>query len=149
MTKLTQHFSLEEFTHSQTAARLGISNDLPLELRESAIRTCMGLEKARIILNANSIHISSGYRCKAVNDAVGSKDTSQHLKAEAVDFTCPTFGTPRRVIQSLIDAGLDFDQIILEYNNPTTGGGWVHISFSDKNRNQALIIDRMGTRSFS
>jgi hypothetical protein len=141
MTQLTPHFSLEEFVHSQTAARMGISNDLPIALKASAIRTCQGLERVRVLLNANAIHISSGYRCKPVNDAVGSKDSSQHLKAEAVDFTSP-FATPRRIVEAIVNSDLDYDQVILEYDS------WVHISFAERNRFQALIIDRFGTRGF-
>jgi zinc D-Ala-D-Ala carboxypeptidase len=141
MTQLTQHFSLEEFTHSQTASRLGIDNDLPIALKAAAIRTCQGLEQVRIVLNANAIHISSGYRCKALNDAVGSKDSSQHMKAEAVDFTSP-FATPRRIVETIIDSDIDYDQIILEFDS------WVHISFAERNRFQALIIDKFGTRGF-
>ena len=134
MTKLTPHFSLEEFCASQTAARLSIDNDLPLELREAAIKTCLGLEQVRVILNAHTIHVSSGYRCKAVNDALGSKDTSQHRTAEAVDFTCPTFASPRRIVQVLRDSELMFDQLIAEY------GAWVHISFTDTPRRAVLVV---------
>lgn len=141
MTQLTQHFSLEEFTHSQTASRLGIDNDLPIALKAAAIRTCQGLEQVRIVLNANAIRISSGYRCKALNDAVGSKDSSQHMRAEAVDFTSP-FATPRRIVETIIDSDIDYDQIILEFDS------WVHISFAERNRFQALIIDKFGTRGF-
>lgn len=141
MTQLTPHFSLEEFTHSQTASRMGIDNDLPIALKAAAIRTCQGLERVRVILNANAIHISSGYRCKALNDAVGSKDSSQHMRAEAVDFTSP-FATPRRIVETLVASELDYDQVILEFDS------WVHISFAQKNRRQALIIDKFGTRPF-
>lgn len=146
MTQLTSHFSLEEFTHSQTASRLGINNDLPIALKAAAIRTCQGLERVRVVLNANAIHISSGYRCKALNDAVGSKDSSQHLKAEAVDFTSP-YASPRRIVEAIVNSELDYDQVILEYPD-STSGGWVHISFAERNRFQALIIDKFGTRGF-
>ena len=142
MTKLSPHFSLEEFTHSQAAARLCLDNSLPTDLRENAVKTCLGLEQVRVILNANAILISSGYRSKALNDAVGSKDTSQHRTAQAVDFTCPTFSNPRRIVQVLRDSDLVFDQLICEY------GSWVHISFNDKPRREVLVIDKLGTRPF-
>lgn len=143
MTKLTPHFSLEEFTHSQTAARLGIDNDLPMELRATAIKTCQGMEHVRVILNAHAIHVSSGYRCKALNDALGSKDSSQHRTAQAVDFTAPTFGDIRRIVTILRDSELVFDQLIAEFNS------WVHISFVDsKPRQQVLVIDKLGVRPF-
>lgn len=145
--KLSPHFTIQEFTQSQTAGRLGINNDLPLELYEAAKRTAEGLEKVRLRLRSHPIHISSGYRCLALNAAVGSKNTSQHVKAEAVDFTCPTFGSVNQVIEAIIDSDIEYDQLISEY--ASNGGGWIHISFNDSNRKQALIIDSKGTRAYT
>ena len=144
MTNLSPHFTVEEFCSSQTASRLGIDNSLPLELVANAKRTCEGLERARIILNA--IHISSGYRCAALNTAVHGAANSQHMLAQAADILCPTFGDPEKVMQALVNSALDYDQIILEFAE--NGGGWTHVSFSDKPRKQALIIDSKGTRRF-
>ena len=74
---------------------------------------------------------------------IGSKPSSQHTKGEAVDFTSKTFGTPKQIIQCILDKGIEFDQLILEYDS------WVHISFVDYNsRRQALVIDNTGTRAF-
>ncbi len=145
--KLSPHFSVQEFCASQTAGRLGINNDLPLELYETAKRTAEGLEQVRLRLRSHPIIISSGYRCLALNAAVGSKNTSQHVKAEAVDFTCPTFGSVNQVIEAIIDSDIEYDQLISEFTS--NGGGWVHISFSDKNKKQALIIDAKGTRAYT
>ena len=144
---LSTHFTISEFTQSQTAGRLGINNDLPIELYETAKRTAEGLEQVRLRLRSHPIHISSGYRCLALNAAVGSKNTSQHVKAEAVDFTCPTFGSVNQVIEAIIDSDIDYDQLISEFTS--NGGGWAHISFSDKNKKQALIIDAKGTRAYT
>lgn len=146
MTKLTPHFTTEEFCASQTASRLGIDNSLPIDLVENAKRTCEGLESVRIILNANVIHVSSGYRCKKLNDAVGSKDTSQHLKAQAADILCPAFGSPAHVMHAIVNSALNYDQCLLEFADK--GGGWVHISFSDNPRKQALIVGSHGTRDY-
>ena len=140
---LSQHFTLQEFCHSQTAARLGIDNMLPVDLYSNAVKTCAGLEKVRLRLNSNAILISSGYRCPELNKAVGSKSTSQHLTAQAVDFTCPTYGPPGHIVSAIVKSDIPYDQIILEFGN------WVHISFSDQNRRQALVIDHLGTRSFA
>jgi zinc D-Ala-D-Ala carboxypeptidase len=144
---LTPHFSLEEFCASNTAARHGIDNSLPLELYAAAKRTCIGLEEVRVLLRSNSIRISSGYRCPALNSLLGSRSTSQHLKAEAVDFTCPTFGTVDKIVKAIIASDIKYDQVIREYDKD--GGGWVHISFSDKPKRQALIIDQDGTRIYA
>jgi zinc D-Ala-D-Ala carboxypeptidase len=144
---LSPHFTLEEFCASQTAARHGIDNTLPIELYEAAKRACLGLEEIRVLLRSNPIRISSGYRCPALNGLLGSRSTSQHLKAEAVDFTCSTYGSVDRIVRAIIDSPIKYDQLIREFDKD--GGGWVHVSFSDKPKLQALIIDQDGTRAFA
>lgn len=139
---LSPHFTLDEFCTSQTAARLGISNDPPLEVVANLKRTAQGLERVRAVLNNNAIHINSGYRSLKVNAAVGSKATSQHVTGEAADFICPTWGTPDKIMWAIVDSAIDYDQLILEFDS------WVHISFSDNPRSQALIIDHSGTRAY-
>jgi zinc D-Ala-D-Ala carboxypeptidase len=142
---LSTHFSLAEFTNSQMASRLGIDNDPPDELLDNLRRTANGLEGIRILLGV-PIVVSSGYRSLALNRALGSKDTSQHVTGQAVDFTAPGFGGPRHVADRIIDAGIYFDQCILEYP-ASPSGGWVHVSFvANGARNQALTIDADGTR---
>ena len=143
--KLSPHFDLAEFTASQEAARRGIDNTPPPEVLDNLRRTAVGLEGIRILLGVPII-ISSGYRSLELNRALGSKDTSQHRTGQAVDFTAPGFGGPRHVADRIIDAGIGYDQIILEY--PTSpSGGWVHCSFVPEGaRRQALLIDGSGTR---
>ena len=84
--------------------------------------------------------INSAFRSKAVNDAVGSKDTSQHRQGLACDFRVPGMA-PDAVVRALLH--LPYDQIIREHD------AWTHISIADKPRRQALIIDRSGTRLFA
>lgn len=141
--QLSNHFSLDEFTHSQTAARLGMPNDPPPELLPVLRRTAHGLEAIRSLLGGLPIHISSGYRSPVVNNLVGSKPTSQHLAGQAVDFTCAAFGTPAAVVRRIVSSGIEYDQCILEF------GAWVHISFNDKPRRQALVIDTNGVRAYA
>lgn len=140
MTYLSPHFTLAEFVHSQTAARLGLDNDPPLEIVAALKRTAQGLEAVRTRLGGVPILISSGYRSPEVNARVGGSDRSQHMRGEAADFTAPRFGTPRQIVDALAESDVPYDQCILEF------GQWVHISFRDKPRRQALIIDRTGTR---
>jgi zinc D-Ala-D-Ala carboxypeptidase len=142
--QLTPNFHLDEFTLSQTASRLGIKNtpsgEIVLRLKTLAEQ----LEQVRAILNNSSILISSGYRSPQLNQAVKGSKTSQHMQGEAVDFTAPRFGTPREIVERVLDKGLEFDQIILEFDR------WVHFSYkASGNRRQALIIDRNGARKFS
>lgn len=144
MTPLSAHFSLEEAITSQTAARLGIDNTPTPEIIENMKKAALALEFVRMELNSNAIKVSSWYRSpgpNGLNAAVGSKPGSAHTQGWAVDFTCPTFGTPERIVTRLLASKIDFDQIIFEYNS------WVHVAFNG-NRRQALTIDKQGTRAF-
>lgn len=137
---LTPHFTLEELTASQEAARRGIDNTPPDSVMPALQRTAEGLEAIRVRLGMAPVHVSSGYRCLALNRVLGSRDTSQHVLGEAADFTAPRFGPPAAVVAALRGSGIGYDQLILEF------GRWVHVSFSDKPRLQVLEIDRNGTR---
>lgn len=125
---LSPHFALAEFLVSETAARLGIDNDPPLEVVQALKRTAQGLELVRVRLGLAPIIITSGYRSLALNRAIGSKDTSQYVTGEAADFICPRFGTPAEIVVALRDSGIEYDQLILEFAG--SGRGWVHCSFS-------------------
>jgi zinc D-Ala-D-Ala carboxypeptidase len=137
---LSAHFTLAEFTDSQTAARQGIDNTPPADVVERLKRTAQGLEAVRVRLGCAPIVISSGYRSPALNAAIGGSKNSQHMTGEAADFTCPRFGSPRQIVDALADSGVPYDQIALEFNQ------WIHISFALRNRRHALIIDNNGTR---
>lgn len=137
---LSPHFTLAEFVISETAARSGIDNDPPMELLPALKRTAQGLEAVRVRLGGAPITITSGYRCKALNTAIGGAADSQHMRGEAADFICPRFGSPLEVATALRDSGIEYDQLLLEF------GRWVHISFSAAPRHQALVIDKAGTR---
>lgn len=140
MLRLSSHFTLDEFIISQEAARRGIDNTPPPEVIEKLRKTAQGLEAVRVSLSCAPILISSGYRCLALNRLLGSQDTSQHVLGEAADFTSPGFGSASVVAYALRDGGIEYDQLILEFDR------WVHISFSDRRRHQALVIDKAGTR---
>ena len=90
--------------------------------------------------------ISSGLRTKLVNDAVGSKDTSQHRLGCAADFKVPGM-TPDEVVKAIVASGIGYDQVIREFDR------WTHISVPNSEdaapRQQALIIDKAGTRMFA
>jgi zinc D-Ala-D-Ala carboxypeptidase len=142
MTYLSPHFSVEELTASQLAARFAIDNTPPPEVVERLRHTALGLEAVRIRLGAPII-VSSGYRCIELNRRLGSKDTSAHVQGHAVDFTCPGFGPPITVVSALENAGILYDQLIVEF------GRWVHISFAPELRGQVLQIDGSGVRAFA
>ena len=138
--RLSPHFTLAEFVTSQEAARRGIDNTPAPDVVERLRRTAAGLEAVRIRLGGAPIIVTSGYRSSQLNDAIGGSRTSQHMRGEAADIICPSFGGPNEVAAALRDSGIEYDQLILEY------GRWVHVSFSDKPRHMALIIDKAGTR---
>ena len=127
---LSPHFTLEEFTQSQTAARKGISNVPPPAVVEVLKLTALGLEGVRTLLG-NPITVNSGYRSPELNKAIGGVGKSQHVTGEAVDFICPGFGAPVDVCKAIVRSGLKFDQLIQE-------GTWTHISFSAQPRGDVL-----------
>jgi hypothetical protein len=139
---LSANFTLEELTvtsHRQFD-NTPKANELANLMRVAAL-----LEQVKTVLGGKPIMINSGFRSKQVNDAVGSKDTSQHRIGCAADIRVPGM-TPKQVVQACIDADIPYDQIIEEFNS------WTHISVPDMParppRKQALIIDRTGTRPF-
>lgn len=136
---LSPHFTLDELTASETAARRGIDNDPPPGVVERLKHTAIGLEAIRTRLGA-PLHVSSGYRSPALNAAVGGSRNSAHVDGDAVDFICPRFGSPNVIVSALRDAGIPFDQLIEEF------GRWVHVSFAPAMRGQVLRIDANGTR---
>ena len=131
--QLSPNFSLSELVYSETALERGIDNTPPPEIVENLRRLAAGLEAVRSLLGG-PLAISSGYRCAALNEAVGGSSTSQHLQGLAVDFECPAFGTALEVADAIRRSALEFDQCILEY------GRWVHLSFSDAPRRRMLSI---------
>lgn len=139
--RLSAHFSFEEATISQTAARLGIENEPSDAVIKNMEKAALGMELVRLELNQNLIHVSSWFRCLELNRAIGSKDTSAHVTGFAVDFTCPTYGNPDTIVRKIIASKVPFQQIIREYDR------WVHIAFNGTDR-KALIIDKTGARPF-
>jgi zinc D-Ala-D-Ala carboxypeptidase len=141
---LSPNFTLEELTVSQTAARRGFDNTPNATEIANLVRVAALLEEVRALVK-KPILVNSGFRSKQVNDAVGSRDTSQHRIGCAADIRVPGM-TPREVVEACIKANIGYDQVIEEF------GSWTHISVPDSPsrppRRQALIIDRQGTRPF-
>lgn len=128
--QLTQHFSLEELTFSSTAARNSIDNTPDAATTQRLLTCAMGLEKIRALLGA-PLHIDSGYRCPALNRAVGGVPDSAHVQGYAADFKCPDYGSPMEIARAIAGSDMAFDQCIQE-------GTWVHVSFDPRLRHQAL-----------
>jgi len=137
--KLTENFSLNELTKSQTAERKGIDNTPSAEHQENLKSLCeMILQPIRDHFG-QVVSVSSGYRSPELCTAIGSKITSQHAKGQAADFEI--FGVSNKELADYIDQNLDYDQLILEYwkGEDEPNSGWVHCSFNTQgNRKQYL-----------
>lgn len=124
--KLSEHFTLEELTVSQTAARLGIDNTPPTSVFLNLTETARHMERVRKVLGDVPIRVSSGYRCPQLNKAIGGAAASFHMLGLAVDFIAPAFGTPFEVCRAIAASDVRYDQLIHEFGDK----GWVHIGFN-------------------
>jgi zinc D-Ala-D-Ala carboxypeptidase len=142
MTLLTEHFTLEELTYTDHRE---LSNDPSEYEKANLMRLAEFLELVKKQLDNKPIMVNSAFRSKAVNDAVGSRDTSQHRLGCAADIRVPGM-TPDEVVKTIIASELQYDQIIREFDR------WTHLSVpnspNDKPRLQKLIIDKAGTRLY-
>ena len=140
--KLSDHFSLAEFTKSQTAERKGIDNTPTQDHIERMKILCVSvLEPIRTEFD-KPIMINSGYRSPDLCEAIGSKPTSQHAKGEAADIEIP--GVDNAELSKYIQDNLNFDQLILECYTGDPSSGWVHVSYVGlhANRKDVLTYDR-------
>src|SRR3990167_3933552 len=126
MERLSNNFSLEELTHSETATRKGLDNTPDAETVANLTELALALESVRGLLGC-PLHISSGYRSPKVNAAVGGSSSSAHCRGMAADFTAPQFGSPQEICQEIADSPLQFDQLIFE-------GTWAHYSIDPRMR---------------
>ena len=140
---MTPHFTLEELTHTDHRTLDNTPNETELA---NIQRLAEFLEEIKTLLGGKPIMINSAFRSKAVNDAVGSKDTSQHRLGCAADIRVPSM-TPDAVVRAIVASDLGYDQVIREFDR------WTHVSIPNEParapRKQALIIDKQGTRLFA
>ena len=141
--KISKYLTLAEATKSQTATRKGIDNspNAGQLLAMKWIATEI-FDPVREFVGG-PLHASSFFRSEALNKAIGgSSTTSQHMKGEAIDIDCDTYGNgTNRVVFDFIRNKLDFDQLIYEYPNVQGAPAWVHVSLkrSGRNRKQLLV----------
>ena len=137
--KLTENFSLNELTKSQTAERKGIDNTPSTEHQENLKSLCeMILQPIRDHFG-QVVSVSSGYRSPELCVAIGSSTQSQHARGESADFEI--FGVSNKELADYINENLDYDQLILEYwkGEDEPNSGWVHCSYTNgSNRKQYL-----------
>jgi hypothetical protein len=141
--KLSPSFTLDELTHTDLRQYDNTPSDGELE---NLVRLAEFLEQVKVVLGGKPIIVNSAFRSKAVNDAVGSKDSSQHRKGCAADIRVPGL-TPDQVVKAIIESGLPYDQVIREFDR------WTHVSIPNTTvaepRGMALIIDKGGARAYA
>ena len=139
---LTEHFTLEELTITDHREFDNTPNASEIA---NLTRLADFLEQVREAVGGKPVMVNSAFRSKQVNDAVGSKDTSQHRIGCAADIRVPGMA-PDAVVKAVITAKLPFDQLIREFDR------WTHISIPNdpkgKPRGQTLIIDKAGVRPY-
>ena len=131
--RISPHFMLSEFTRSKTADEKKIDNIPSVEQIKNITALCkIVLERVRKHFN-KPVYITSGYRSKELNKAIGGSRYSQHMKGEAADFVVKDILTPK-VFDFLIKSTISFDQCIFEKKGKSE---WIHISHK-RNRKEKL-----------
>ena len=143
MSNLTEHFTLEELT---TTSHREFDNTPNPDQINNLQRVAELLEQVKKILGGKPIMVNSAFRSLQVNNSVGSKPTSQHCLGCAADIRVPGM-TPDQVVQAIRASDIQYDQLIREFDS------WTHISVPNEPRmtprNQTLIIDKQGTRTYA
>lgn len=156
MTKLSEHFTFEELTHTDhreldntpTEHEKCIIDGKEVTVNAVANLTRLAnfLEQLKVVLGGKPIMVNSAFRSEAVNSAVGSKNTSDHRRGCAADIRVPGM-TPDEVVRAIIASGLAYQQVIREFDR------WTHIAIptrdGDVPKMSKLIIDKQGTRPFA
>lgn len=154
-TFLTQNFTLDQFIKSDTATRLNINNTPPPQVVENLRNLCANVLDPIYAnyRNLGPIIIHSGYRCLALNRAVGSSDGSDHVVGCAADIEIN--GVPNLELAKWVATNIKtFNQVILEFYDPAEGpnSGWVHVALHPAgfgvNKMERLIINRHGKSTF-
>lgn len=133
---MTPNFTLAELTVTNT----GLANTPNADQLANIERLAATLERVRRVLGGKPLIVTSAFRSPAVNRAVGGSPTSAHVHGLAADFTCPRYGSPLQVCMAIEESGIEFDQLIHEYDR------WVHLGIGPRERGEVLTIDKRGAR---
>lgn len=148
--QISKHLSLAEVSRSETAKRKGISNTPSGEHLENFKKLAENIFEPIREHFGVPIHISSGYRSKELNSAIGGSSTSQHCSGEAIDIDMDgsTGGVSNKDVFDYIKANLNFDQLIWEFGTDSNPD-WVHVSHEStgKQRKQILKAVKSGGKT--
>jgi len=142
---LSKNFTLTELIKSQAATRKNIEEQFtPSQtVVENLVKLCENILQPLRDHISKPIRVTSGYRCKRLNKAIGGSVTSQHCEGKAVDIEVDGF-TNEELFNFIVNLNLPFDQIILEF----PPNGWVHVSYDDKrNRREKLLATKNGGKT--
>ena len=141
-TPISQHFTLEEMTASATAKAKGIYNSPGITPLINMTYLCIYVLEPLRVAMGYPIKIGSGFRCKALNKAVGGVSNSQHLTGQAADLCIDGDIQKGKRWFEWIKTHCEFDQLIWEHN-PKTGSYWVHVSYNAFGKNRKQVIDNL------
>jgi hypothetical protein len=148
--QISKHLSLAEVSRSETAKRKGINNTPSGEHLENFKKLAENIFEPIREHFGVPIHISSGYRSKELNAAVGGSSSSQHCQGEAIDIDMDGTSITNAEIFNYIKDNLEFDQLLWEFGT-NTNPDWVHVSYEStgKQRKQILkVIKANGKTSY-
>jgi zinc D-Ala-D-Ala carboxypeptidase len=148
--QISKHLSLAEVSRSETAKRKGINNTPSGEHLENFKKLAENIFEPIREHFGVPIHISSGYRSKELNAAVGGSSSSQHCQGEAIDIDMDGTTITNAEIFNYIKDNLNFDQLLWEFGNDSNPD-WVHVSYEStgKQRKQILkVIKANGKTSY-
>ena len=131
-----KYFTISELTHSDKAKELRIDNTpFSYTIVDNLTNLTEKLLDPIREMWGKPLNVNSGYRCSALNKAVGGKPTSQHLKGEAVDITTGSKAENKKLFEMIKESGLVYDQLIDEY-----GFSCIHISLKRDGKNRKQIV---------
>ena len=137
--QLSKNLSLAEVMRSETAKRKGISNMPTPEHIENFKKLAENVFQPIREHFGVPIHISSGYRSKALNTAVGGSLSSQHCKGEAIDIDMDGTTITNKQIFDFVKDNVNFDQMIWEFGTDANPD-WVHVSYNSDGPQRKQIL---------
>ena len=137
---LSKNLSVAEFTKSNTATRKGLDNSLPKAYWLSAKALAENIFQPLRDRFGTPLYITSGFRSKALNEAIGGSNKSQHSKGEAIDIDMDgRKGPDNAEVFNYIKECLPFDQLIWEFGDDTKPS-WVHVSYNPDGEQRGEIL---------
>jgi hypothetical protein len=134
-----KYFTIKELCNSATAKAKGIDNTPTTEVEANLTALIENILDPLRTAYGKPIRVSSGYRCPALNSAVGGVKTSQHRNGQAADITVDSRTENMKLFKLIQSLNLPFCQLIFEKGNRKTGPDWVHVSYDASNVKRQIL----------